>query len=498
MRILTDKMMLGTLSAYFCIGLLQINVWANDQLQSDLAPPNILLIYVDDLGYGDVAPYGNTIVETPNLDILSKRGMTFTQAYAPAPLCSPSRAAMLTGKDVARVGFEFVTKYPEDDFGWDDPKWLDKFKGLPLVPPPYMLNLPLKEITLAEALKSEGYKTGLVGKWHVAAHHQVYKGWSLTHGPKQQGFDYTAETFGVHPYANGRQEMVPDDEFPVDELTEKSIEFIKKEHDSPFFLMSSFYFVHTPLKKNIPWLYKKYKEKYPAGTREEVIYYAVNIALMDHYVGKIVAALEQTGESENTLVIFTSDNGGNPEIADNGPFRGSKWNLYEGGIRVPMIISWPGKIKEGSVCDQIISQLDFMPTFMDLAASENKPKDLDGVSLLPLLTGNGSHKTSRTLSWHFPYYHPEGEEFFEAPIHIGVADGFKSQTEPHSAWREEDYKLVYFYEDDRIELYNVKTDPSESIDIGKEKPHIRKQLFKNMQKHLSQVNARIPKKRTAW
>ncbi|WP_137404755.1 sulfatase [Echinicola rosea] len=495
MRIPNDKMILGTLSAYFCIGLLQINVWAYDQGKPDPSPPNILLIYVDDLGYGDTGPYGNTMVETPNLDILSKHGMTFTQAYAPAPLCSPSRAALLTGKDVARVRFEFVTKYPEDEFTWDDPKWLDKFKGLPLVPPPYTLNLPLKEITLAEALKSQGYRTGLVGKWHVAAHNEVYKGWSLTHGPKQQGFDFTAETFGAHPYAKVGGERVPDGGYPVDELTEKSIEFINEEHDSPFFLMSSFYFVHTPLKKNIPWLYKKYKGKYPSGTREEVIHYAVNINIMDHYVGRIIKALERTGKSKNTIVIFTSDNGGHPEIADNGPFRGSKWNLYEGGIRVPMIMSWPAHIQEGSVCDQIVSQLDFMPTFMDLTASGNKSKDWDGVSLMPLLTGKGSYKTSRPLSWHFPYYHPEGENFFKSPSGIGTGDGFISQTRPHSAWREGDFKLIYFYEDDRAELYNLRDDPSESNEIGSERPQIKNGLLKNLQRHLSQVHARIPKRK---
>src|SRR5690606_35785850 len=153
----------------------------------------------------------------------------------------------------------------------------------------------------------------------------------------------------------------------------------------PFFLISSFYFVHTPLKKGIPWLYEQYKATYPKGTKDKVIHYAVNVTLMDHYVGELLSAVEKSGNKENTLVIFTSDNGGNPEIADNGPFRGSKWNLYEGGIRIPMLISWPGKISSGSTSDQIVSQIDFMPTFMELAEYKGDPKNWDGKSLVSLI-----------------------------------------------------------------------------------------------------------------
>lgn len=463
------------------------------RLSAGNTPPHILLIYVDDLGFGDIGSYGNTLIETPHLDQLAQQGMSFTQAYAPAPLCSPSRAAMLTGKEVARLGFEFVTKYPADDYTWTDPEWIQKFEGLPLVPPPYTLNLPLEEETLAERLKSYGYQTALVGKWHVASHHQVYKGWSLTHGPKQQGFDWTAETFGTHPYSKKEQQgTVSDGQFPKDELTEKSIEFIRQDHASPFFLMSSFYFVHTPLKKNIPWLFEKYREKLPDGASEEQIHYAVNVSLMDHYVGKIVDALKEKGIEKQTLVIFTSDNGGNPEIADNGGFRGSKWNLYEGGIRIPMIISWPGQIRGGVKNTELVSQLDLMATFTELASGSSEGKELDGQSLLPLLMGRSGWKEGRSLVWNFPYYHPEGKEFFDTPATIGVDDGYKSQTRPHAAYRRGPYKLLYFYEDGRKELYDLDQDPSEAEDLSGKFPRIASQMYQELDRHLKDVKARIP------
>lgn len=472
----------------------QPHVLAKSTIKPNGKAPNILLIYVDDLGYGDLASYGNKWIETPNLDQLAKQGMSFTQAYAPAPLCSPSRAALLTGKEVARLGFEFVTKFPKDEYTWSDQAWIDKFKGLPLIPPPYTLNLPLEEETIAETLKGQGYETALVGKWHVAAHNKVYKGWSETHGPKQQGFDWAYETFGTHPYSKKEQEIqVKDGVYPRDELTEKTIEFLKLPHRSPFFLMSSFYFVHTPLKKNIPWLYSKYQKQLPKETSEDVIHYAVNVDLMDHYIGEILQAVRKAGIEESTMVVFSSDNGGNPDVADNGGFRGSKWNLYEGGIRIPMIVSWPGQIKGGISSDEMVSQLDFMPTFMDVAGGPAKSKAWDGQSLTPLLLGKGKWNQNRTLSWNFPYYHPEGDEYLKTPDVIGINDGHKTQTKPHAAWRKGKYKLVYYYENQKAELYDLEKDPAESQNLGEIQPAVRDQLFKELQNHFKKVNARSPK-----
>ncbi|WP_051315938.1 sulfatase [Algoriphagus vanfongensis] len=467
---------------------------ARNWVYPDSDPPNILLIYVDDLGYGDIGPYGNHLIETPNLDRLAGSGLKFTQAYAAAPLCSPSRAAMLTGKSTAQLGFEFVTKYPQDSFQWDDPEWLGKFEGKSLISPPYSLNLPLDEITIAEALKSQGYTTGIVGKWHVAAHNEVYKGWSKTHGPVQQGFDWAVETFGTHPYDRTQQLPVGDGMYPEDELTEKTREFLALNHTTPFFLLSSFYFVHTPLKKKIPWIFNKYKAKYPSDTPDEIIHYAVNVELMDHFVGRVLNQLEESGLEEETLVIFTSDNGGNPEIANNGGLRGSKWNLYEGGIRVPMIASWKGKIAPGTVNSHLISQIDFMPTFMDLSSSPDRLESWEGITIVPLLFDCSVDWPERSLSWHFPYYHPEGDEFYEVPKSIGVNDRYKSQTVPHSAWRQGDYKLLYFYETESVELYDLSMDSSESKDLSKEWPKITKRMTHDFREYMVKVKARIPKK----
>ncbi len=462
-------------------------------------PPNILLIYIDDLGYGDVGVYGSgkdPLVNTPNIDKLAESGMRFTQGYAPAPLCSPSRAAMLTGKGVARLGFEFVTKYPGDDRAIDHPEWLEKHKDFALLPPPYTLDLPLEEVTLAEALKERGYRTGIVGKWHVASHHKQYKGWSQTHGPRQQGFDYAVETFGTHPYAGGNEAAAAVGEYPRDELTEHVIEFIQKEHDQPFFLMASFYFVHTPLKKNIPWLHQKIRENAAPGTPEKLIHYAVNVSLMDHYVGQITGALQQAGLQGNTLVIFTSDNGGHPEYANNGSFRGSKWNLYEGGIRVPMLVSLPGMVPEGSVSDEVVSQLDFMPTFLDLAGGIPVGFAGDGKSMIPVLSGGDEIREERALLWHFPYYHPEGSSFFSAKENIGVRDGLISQTKPHSAMRWGAYKLIYHFEDGKTELYKLDEDPSESRDLSQVQDDIRQQLMGKMMELLEDADARLPVKKS--
>lgn len=469
--------------------------WSVGMQEGKQPPPNILLIYVDDLGFGDVGVYGegpNPLVNTPNIDELASRGMRFTHGYAPAPLCSPSRAAMLTGKNVARVGFEFVTKFNGDTLSLNNPAWKAKHKEFSLLPPPYTLNLPLEEVTLAEVLKERGYSTGLVGKWHVAAHHERYKGWSQTHGPRQQGFDWAVETFGAHPYSQIEVKDVPAGQYPADEVTEKAIEFLNQSHEAPFFLMASFYFVHTPLLKTLPWLYEEIKEKAPVGTPEKLIHYAVNVALMDQYVGQLMQALQLAGLQENTLVVFTSDNGGHPEFANNGNFRGSKWNLYEGGIRIPMLFALPSRIPAGSQSDVPVSQLDFMPTFLDFAGGIAENFQGDGRSLVPLLVQEAVEWKDRAMLWHFPYYHPEGQPFFSAAAEIGIGDGQVSQTRPHSALRWGEFKLIHFYENNSDELYNLILDPSESTDLSRTHVEVKLKLHEKMKEMLTDSNARLP------
>jgi len=460
----------------------------------DEKPPNILLILADDLGYGDLGCYGNTFCETPNLDQLAGGGMRFTQGYAPAPICSASRAAMLTGKSPARLGFEFVTKN-EGDYAAG---WADRYRDKKLIPPVYTLNLPLSEETIAEVLNPLGYATGLTGKWHVSAHYQGYLGWSPTHGPSAQGFAWSREGFGAHPYAFSKSERrqfgaFAPGEFPGDALTEGAIEFLREKGSEPFFLMVSHYYVHDPLATPCKWLLDKYERRAGEKYNNERALYGAFVATLDHYVGQLLDALEELGLADDTLVVFTSDNGGHPKYAFNGPLRGSKWNLYEGGIRVPFIVRWPGVVPAGSVCDVPVSGTDLLPTFQAIAGgpSAGSPT-LDGRDLAPLLRGEEvSGSESRRFYWHFPYYHPE-RGYDESKASIGIEDGYVSQTRPHSAMRAGDYKLIYFWEDMRAELYDLEKDSSEQRDLAEEMPEIAAALEGELLGYLSEVEARLP------
>lgn len=480
----------------------------NNTYAQNSEKPNIILIYADDLGYSDVAAfgkeYGYDFIETPNIDKLASQGMRFTSAYSPAPICSASRAAILTGKSPARLGFEFVTMGKGEQYNWEDEEWLDKFKDKSLICPPYTLSLPLEETTIAEALNKYDYTTGIVGKWHVAPHYKKYLGWSPTLGPLQQGFDWGKETFGAHPYQKSvekkeLEKYTEQGQFPVDSITEGAIQFLK-EHQSdknPFFLYVSHYYVHTPIGNNVEWLIKKYRKKAKGKKIPfKKIKYAAFVELFDHYVGQLLDEVDELSLAENTLVVFTSDNGGNPSFAYNGPYRGSKWNLYEGGVRIPMIARWPGKIEKASVCNVPLIQTDFFPTFIDLAGGSVKDfsskDELDGISVKSLFLDKKVPKElkDRTFIWHFPYYHPEGERFYNAKKEIGVNDGYISQTRPQSSIRKNNQKLIYFYEDQNFEFYNLDDDKAESSEIkSKEAEELKNELLTILKKK----EARIPK-----
>ncbi|MEJ7769660.1 MAG: sulfatase-like hydrolase/transferase, partial [Chitinophagaceae bacterium] len=384
---------------------------------------------------------------------------------------------------------------PEENYTWDEKQWRDKFKNRMLVPPPFTLNLPLKEVTLAEMLKGQGYTTAITGKWHVASHYKEYNGWNPDYGPSKQGFDWTADTFGE--FKPSSEENITDKgTFPPDELTNKAIEFLRKDHQQPFFLYVSHYLVHAPLGKRIKWLIDKYKHKAKSSESEQKITYAAFVELMDHYVGQLLDAIDEAGLSKNTLVICTSDNGGMPEFAYNRPLRGSKWNLYEGGVRIPMILRWPGKVSEGAICTSPVIQTDFMRTFYEIAGGGSiKKVGIDGLSIVPLLNGNGSFEfEKRILVWHFPYYHPEGMKYGKAPDSIGMEDGYISKTTPQSSIRKGKFKLIYFYETARSELYDLQDDPAEQHDVSsilqQESEEMKKELFS----YLSRVKARLPKR----
>ncbi len=452
--------------------------------------PNIVFIMADDLGWSDLGCYGNSLFETPHLDGLARQGLRLTQAYAPAPICSASRAAILTGKTPARLGFEFVTK---NEPGFQPVE-------APLRAPPFTLNLPLAEVTIPEVLRTVGYETAFFGKWHLNQHHQGYLGWSPTHGPKSQGFDVAEEDFGCHPYSywskKKQRELLalPDGEFPADSMTERAERFLRTSHEKPFFLMVSHFYVHTPVHTRVRWLYDRYSEKIDADNprRDKLAHFGAMVSTLDHLVGRLLQTLDETGLADSTLVVFTSDNGGHPEYAGNAPLRGSKWNLYEGGIRVPFLVRWPGRVQPGTTSDAVVSAIDLLPTFADLSDAKS-PKDIDGRSLRPLLMGDDSLVSERTALWHFPYYHPE-RGFAEAPPEIGINDGVTSQTRPHSVWRSGPWKLVHFYENQRDELYHLPTDLSEQKNRSQSDPEITNRLRQQLETALRKSDARLPTK----
>lgn len=453
--------------------------------------PNIVFILADDLGWRDLRCDGGPWHDTPNLDRLAREGTRFTNGFAAAPICSASRVALLTGRSPARLGFEFVTKEPTA-------KAPDKHV---LDGPPYPLNLPLAEVTLGEVLGAAGYTTGYFGKWHVSQHNNGYLNWSTTHGPFQQGYAEGDQEFGSHAYGDATRAeadkvpLAPGD-YGRDALTEKAIGFLTKHRADakPFYLHLAHYYVHTPIRSRAAWLAEKYAARLPAGADPRRATYGAMVELLDHYVGQVLKALDELGLAKNTLVVFTSDNGGHPEFAANGPLRGSKWNVYQGGLRVPWIVRWPGRVPVGATSDAPFIGTDLLPT-LAAATGAALPKGLalDGRNVLPLWLGQrpGRAEAERVFTWHFPYYHPE-TAFAIARATVGVNDFAVSRTYPQSAIRVGDWKLVHFYEGDRDELYRLPTDPSEQKNLAAEEPAKARELRVRLEAELHAVHARLP------
>jgi len=465
--------------------ILSVLLWmglAASQLES--AQPNILFILADDLAWSDLGCYGHRWHETPHLDALANEGMRFSDGYASAPICSASRASILTGKTVARLNFEFVVK--------SEPGLQVLDSSTPLQAPHFTLNLPLQESTIAECLHSCGYETAFFGKWHLSPHHERYLGWSPTHGPEQQGFQVATQDFGSHPYAWGKKPPESIDtpgEFPIDSMVNHVKEYLTRSHASPFFVMASSFYVHTPIRTPCRWLLQKYEGRVPhdSQNREQRIRYAAFVETFDHHVGQMLQALDQSGARANTLVVFTSDNGGHPEYAANGPLRGSKWNLYEGGIRVPLIARLPGTIASDSTSATPVIGYDLLPTFVAFAGG--KATDIDGIDLTPVFKDANWH-SKRDLIWHFPYYHPE-TGYVAASETIGVDDFQVSKTRPQSAIRRGEKKLLQFYESDKVELYDVHEDVGEQHDQSDKQPAFANELKSTLHQTLNEMKSRF-------
>lgn len=478
--------LLGRLSC--CLALMAIGLNAVVAGDSPLRP-NIVFILADDLAWNDLGCAGGRVWETPALDGLARQGLRFTQAYAPAPICSASRAALLTGRSPARLHLEFVTKNAGAQVN---------AQGLPLKPPAFTV-LPLGEVTFAEVLRDRGYRTGFFGKWHVAEHHGRYLGWSPTHGPQQQGFDEATEDFGGHPYAatgnlplEGPAE-VPAGRYPADSMTDKAIAFLERNRERPFCLMISHFYVHEPVRAPARWLFDKYHKKLGGGSAAEAAYGAF-VETMDHHVGRVLTALDRLQLASNTVVIFTSDNGGAPGYGSLAPLRGCKWTLYEGGVRVPLLICWPGVIEPGRTTPLPVIGMDLFPTFSELAGAARPTQELDGRSLVKLLrTGSEADFAGREMLWHFPYYTPEPPKK-GVRREVGLNPPGDTLFKPSSALRLGDWKIVHDYETGRDEVFDLTKDPGEAHNLAASEPAKARELRARLEQSLTAVNARRPER----
>ena len=447
-------------------------------------PPNFVFILVDDLGWTDLGCYGSSFYETPNLDRFASENLRFSNAYAAASICSPTRAAIMTGQHPVRV---------------DITDWIPGLdpKNRPLLGPQDRNELPLEEVTLAEYMKKEGYKTFFAGKWHLGKEdfYPEEQGFQINKG----GHDKGTPPGGYYvPYKNPKLSDGPEGEYLTDRLTDESIAFLEENKDSSFFLFLSFYTVHTPIQANKRHLSKfetKAKNlnidtsslKAPEGdgmTLTEQIRpdYASMVYAMDENVGRLLSQLEKLGLDENTVVIFTSDNGGLTTLPPEykipptsvRPLRAGKGWLYEGGIRIPLIMKIPGSTEKG-VSDVAVVSQDLFPTILSLAnISPTSQSTIDGKDLSPLLNG-AEHFKNDTLYWHFPHYHG-------------------SNWKPGAAIRAGDWKLIEFYENEKIELYNLNEDIGETTDLAEQYPEKLLELRQSLHAWQEKMGAKFPAK----
>ncbi|NDC63222.1 MAG: DUF4976 domain-containing protein [Planctomycetia bacterium] len=418
---------------------------------ADRRPPNVILVLMDDMGWRDVGFTGNDFVETPHIDALAKRGLVFTQAYASAPNCAPTRACLMSGQVTPRHGVYTVV----------DPR---QPRGSPwhkLLAAESSAELPTEVVTIPEALKTRGYATAFFGMWNLGRGRQG----PVT--PGGQGFDTV-----VFPESLGfAKDAYHDDKgnYLSDRLTDEVLAFVEKHRGGPFFAYVADHAVHAPFDPKPDLLVKYEKKAAAARDRRNDPAYAATIEAVDRNVGRIVAALAKLGLSDDTIVIFTSDNGGTPQFT--APLRGSKGELYEGGIRVPMVIAGPCVANRGTTSDVPVASIDVYPTLLELAGAEPPRQPLDGASLVPLLVGRPA--AARKLFWHFPCY-------------VGRAT-------PSSAVRDGDLKLVEFFEDGgHVELYDLANDPNEEHDIAKERSGEAAALAQVLHKWQQDTGAAIP------
>jgi len=450
--------------------------------------PSFLFILVDDLGWKDLGCYGSSFYETPHVDQLAAQGVRFTQAYAACPVCSPTRVSIMTGKYPARL-------QTTDYFGAPQPENISGHwtRHKPLLPAPYRDHMPLEEVTVAEALKKAGYATFFAGKWHMGGKgfYPENQGFDINKGGWERGGPYGGNQY-FSPYGNPKLEDGPEGEHLPDRLASETCRFIKNNKDQNFMAFLSFYSVHTPLMARED-LEQKYREKKENLEIEKKIWgkegerkvrlvqehsvYGGMVEAMDLAVGKVINQLKSLGLDENTVIIFMSDNGGlstsEGHPTSNLPLRAGKGWLYEGGIREPMIVRWPGVTQPGTECSEPVISTDFYPTLLEAAGLPFLEKQhLDGESLGPLFRGKSRMK-DRCLFWHYPHYGNQGGS-------------------PGSAIRCGKYKLIEFFEDHHIELYDLNQDIGEQNDLSQKLPKKAEELKEKLHQWRNQVGALMP------
>ena len=452
----------------------------NDNRPHQSRPPNIVLVFADDLGWKDVGYQGSDFYETPNLDRLAAQGMVFSSAYASAGNCAPSRACMLSGTYTPRHQLYAVGSTERG------PK-----KNMRLVPIPSLGGIPPETVTMADTLKAAGYATGIFGKWHLKG-----EGGSL---PSQQGFDVNYDSFGegqLPEGGGGNKPGPPHDPKGIYTLTDQACLFIEKNQAGPFFVFLSHHAIHTPLQASDETK-QRFQQKTPGDNHRNVLYASCTYDF-DDSVGRLMDKLDQLQLTDNTLLVFTSDNGATNQSPQE-PLRGNKGGYYEGGIRVPMIVRWPAVVSAGTSTDVPVNNVDFYPLFADVAGAQIQANvTLDGVSLLPLLNGESLGRSA--IYWHFPGY-------LNNPVirgrKIDVQGNFRSR--PVTVMRKGTWKLHLFHEEwsldggrqqipqnNAVELYNLAEDIGERQDLSRSHAKQRDEMLNEMLRWIETVDAKIP------
>ncbi|MHB8898050.1 MAG: sulfatase [Thermoguttaceae bacterium] len=435
------------------------------------ARPNIVLFLIDDLGWRDLGCQGSTFYRTPNIDRLAREGARFTDAYAACAVCSPTRAAILTGKYPARL---LLTDWLPSG-RWDPKAKLQSGR--------FVRALPLEEVTLAEAFREAGYRTASIGKWHLGSepfslpeHHgfDVNIAGNAHGAPGSYFFPYAGDwkipTTDLHATWNVLADGKPG-EYLTDRLTDEAVNFVRQCRDRPFLLYFPHYGVHTPLEARSEVIARY--EKVPEAQRQGKPAYAAMIESVDDSVGRLLATLQELGLQENTVVIFTSDNGGFYNATSNAPLRANKGAYYEGGIRVPLLIKWPGVTTPGSLVSEPVVSTDLYPTCLAAAGLPLRPNQhIDGLNLQPLLSG-GTSLGRRALFWHFPHYN-------EHPSSV-----------PSSVIRRGPWKLIETFDPQGIELYNLADDLGETENLAAAKPDLAGQLRRQLDAWRKEVGAEM-------